>query len=94
MATTTRRGWPHASVPTRHASPPMLLLTLRGTPTLYYGDELGMTNGSIPREMIHDPAELKQPGIGMGRDPERTPMLWDASPHAGFTMASRGCLST
>lgn len=63
----------------------MLLLTLRGTPTLYYGDELGMTNGNIPPNMVHDPAEKNQPGIGMGRDPERTPMLWDASPHAGFS---------
>jgi alpha-glucosidase len=65
----------------------MLLLTLRGTPTLYYGDELGMTNGIIPPEKVHDPAELKQPNIGMGRDPERTPMLWDATSHAGFSSA-------
>ena len=63
----------------------MLLLTLRGTPTLYYGDELGMTNGTIPPNQVHDPAELNQPGIGMGRDPERTPMLWDATANAGFT---------
>ncbi|WP_213803699.1 alpha-amylase family glycosyl hydrolase [Granulicella sp. dw_53] len=63
----------------------MLLLTLRGTPTLYYGDELGMTDGSIHPDQVRDPAELNQPGIGMGRDPERTPMLWDNSPVAGFT---------
>jgi alpha-glucosidase len=63
----------------------MLLLTLRGTPTMYYGEELGMTNGRIMPEQVRDPAEKNQPGIGMGRDPERTPMLWDASPNAGFT---------
>ena len=63
----------------------MLLLTLRGTPTLYYGDELGMTDGVIPRNEIRDAAERNQPGIGMGRDPERTPMLWNNSANAGFT---------
>jgi alpha-glucosidase len=63
----------------------MLLLTLRGTPTLYYGDELGMVDGRIPPDEVQDPAEKNQPGIGMGRDPERTPMLWDNSANAGFT---------
>jgi alpha-glucosidase len=64
----------------------VLLLTLRGTPTLYYGDEIGMIDGEIPPDQVQDPAELRQPGIGQGRDPERTPMQWDLSlPHAGFT---------
>ncbi len=63
----------------------MLLLTLRGTPTLYYGDELGMENVPIPPERAHDPWELHNPGLGLGRDPERTPMQWDTSPNAGFT---------
>ena len=64
----------------------VLLLTLRGTPTLYYGDEIGMTDGDIAPDQIQDPAELRQPGIGQGRDPERTPMQWDSSlPNAGFT---------
>ena len=64
----------------------VLLLTLRGTPTLYYGDEIGMTDGRIPPDAIRDPAELRQPGIGQGRDPERTPMQWDGSlPNGGFT---------
>jgi alpha-glucosidase len=64
----------------------VLLLTLRGTPTLYYGDEIGMTDGHIAPEQIRDPAELRQPGIGQGRDPERTPMQWDGSqPNCGFT---------
>jgi glycosidase len=63
----------------------MLLLTLRGTPTIYYGDEIGMTDVSIPAEEIKDPRELREPGVGLGRDPVRTPMAWDASPHGGFS---------
>jgi alpha-glucosidase len=63
----------------------MLLLTLRGTPTLYYGDEIGMQNVLIPPELVQDPWELNVPGLGLGRDPERTPMQWDGSPNAGFT---------
>ena len=60
----------------------MLLLTLRGTPTIYYGEELGMEDAWIPSEHIQDPWEKKAPGIGVGRDPERTPMLWDGSANA------------
>ena len=64
----------------------MLLLTLRGTPTLYYGDELGLPDTPIPPGRVQDPAELRQPGIGLNRDPVRTPMPWTgAAPHAGFT---------
>jgi alpha-glucosidase len=63
----------------------MLLLTLRGTPTMYYGDEIGMTDALIPEAEVQDPAEKNEPGKGMGRDPERTPMQWDSSPSAGFT---------
>jgi alpha-glucosidase len=63
----------------------MLLLTLPGTLTMYYGEEIGMTNVPISPEQVQDPAEKNQPGIGMGRDPERTPMPWDGSPLAGFT---------
>ncbi|HRE47027.1 MAG TPA: alpha-amylase family glycosyl hydrolase [Aggregatilineales bacterium] len=62
-----------------------LLLTLRGTPTIYYGDELGMLDGVIPPEKEQDPWGLRMPGLGLGRDPERTPMQWDTSPNAGFT---------
>jgi alpha-glucosidase len=63
----------------------MLLLTLRGTPTIYYGDEIGMHDVEIPPELVQDPLEKNEPGIGVGRDPERTPMQWDSSPNAGFT---------
>ena len=63
----------------------MLLLTLRGTPTLYYGDELGMEDVPIAPDQVQDPAELNEPGKGRGRDPERSPMLWVNAPNAGFT---------
>jgi alpha-glucosidase len=65
----------------------MLLVTLRGTPTCYYGDEIGMENVPIPPEKIQDPPAVNQPEIAhlVGRDPERTPMQWDASPNAGFS---------
>ena len=63
----------------------MLLLTLRGTPTLYYGDELGLTDVPIPPERVQDPWELRVPGFGFGRDPVRTPMPWDNARHGGFT---------
>ena len=68
----------------------MLLLTLRGTPTLYYGDELGMEHVPIPPDEIQDPFEKLDPGRGQGRDPQRTPMQWDGSePSAGPRAARR-----
>jgi alpha-glucosidase len=66
----------------------MLLLTLRGTPTMYYGDEIGMHNVEIPPELAHDPQERGHPGQGLGRDPERTPMQWSDGPNAGFSSGS------
>ena len=63
----------------------MMLLTLRGTPTLYYGDEIGMRDVPIPADRVRDPFERNVPGLGLGRDPGRTPMQWDGSPHGGFT---------
>jgi alpha-glucosidase len=66
----------------------MLLLTLRGTPTIYYGDELGMPQVEIPRHRVCDPFERNVPGIGVGRDGCRTPMQWDASANAGFSNAA------
>jgi alpha-glucosidase len=60
----------------------VLLLTLRGTPTLYYGDELGMRNVPIPPDEVKDPQGLNG---GESRDPQRTPMQWDGGPNAGFT---------
>jgi len=65
----------------------MLLLTLRGTPTLYQGDELGIGQVNIPADRIRDTQDLRQPGLGLGRDGSRTPMPWDESPRAGFSTA-------
>ncbi len=65
----------------------MLLLTLRGTPTLYQGDEIGIGKVTIPSDRIRDPQDLRQPGMGLGRDRSRTPMPWDATPNAGFSTA-------
>ena len=65
----------------------MLLLTLRGTPTLYQGDELGIGKITVPPDRVRDPKELREPGIGLGRDPSRTPMAWDSSTNAGFSNA-------
>lgn len=62
----------------------MMLLTLRGTPTLYYGDEIGLENGDIKPEQMHDPQGLNL-GVERTRDVCRTPMQWDAAPHAGFS---------
>ncbi|MGE5308712.1 MAG: alpha-amylase family glycosyl hydrolase [Deltaproteobacteria bacterium] len=56
----------------------MLLLLLRGTPTMYYGDEIGMSDVMIPRRNMLDPAEQQ-------RDPQRTPMQWGSGRAAGFT---------
>lgn len=63
----------------------LLLLTLRGTPTMYYGDELGMRDVTIPADRIQDPLEKNVPGLGLGRDPCRTPLQWNNSANAGFT---------
>jgi alpha-glucosidase len=60
----------------------MLLLTLRGTPIVYYGDEIGMTD--VPVDVPRDPVARLTPGIGAGRDPERSPMRWTSAVHGGF----------
>jgi alpha-glucosidase len=64
----------------------MLLLTLRGTPTLYYADELGIARVPIPPEATQDRWEKNEPGLGLSRDPCRTPFQWDSTPNAGFTL--------
>jgi alpha-glucosidase len=66
----------------------MLLLTLRGTPTLYYGDEIGMHQVAIAPDQVRDPFEKNVPGIGVGRDGCRTPMQWDATAYAGFSTSA------
>ena len=68
----------------------ILLLTLRGTPTVYYGEELGMHNVKIPKNKIQDPPALNMSEIAdlVGRDPERTPMQWNSEVNAGFNNGS------
>lgn len=63
----------------------MLLLTLRGTPTLYYGDELGMGDTHIPPDRIKDPWARNEPEASFNRDEARTPMQWTAEPFGGFS---------
>jgi alpha-glucosidase len=64
----------------------MLLLTLRGTPVLLYGDELGMVDQPVPRERQRDRFGLLYDG-GVSHDPARTPMPWSAEPNGGFSPA-------
>jgi len=61
----------------------MLLLTLRGTPTVYYGDEIAMQEAAIAPDQFRDPLGKTVPGLG--RDGCRTPMQWDSTAHAGFS---------
>lgn len=59
-------------------------LTLPGMIFIYYGEELGMTNGIIPPDKVMDPGATGDPEA-VGRDPERTPMQWTAGTFAGFS---------
>jgi alpha-glucosidase len=61
---------------------------LRGTPTLYYGDEIGMHDVAIRPDQVRDPFEKNVPGLGLGRDPVRTPMQWNRERNAGFTIGN------
>jgi alpha-glucosidase len=63
----------------------MLLFTLPGTPIFLSGDEIGLPNAEIPNGFARDPFEIRVPGYGLNRDPERAPMQWDGSNKAGFT---------
>jgi len=64
----------------------VMLLTLKGTPFIYYGDELGMVNARIPRKQIRDRYGKMIWPVFMGRDRGRTPMQWNDSAGAGFTL--------
>ena len=63
----------------------LMHLTMRGTPFLYYGDEIAMPDVDVPPAMQRD--EMAAPPVRDSRDPERTPMQWNHSPHGGFTSA-------
>lgn len=62
-----------------------LLISLRGTPFLYYGEEIGMANGRIPKKMIQDPWGRRYWPFHKGRDGCRTPMQWNDTHQGGFT---------
>jgi alpha-glucosidase len=63
----------------------MLLMTIRGTPFLFAGDEIGSEQVPIPSERIQDPFEKLVKGFDLGRDPERAPLRWDDTDEGGFT---------
>ncbi len=62
-----------------------MLLTMRGTPFLYYGEEIGMRDISLKRSEIMDPPGKKYWPFNKGRDGCRSPMQWDDSVNAGFS---------
>lgn len=64
-----------------------LLLTSRGTPFLYYGDEIAMKNGRVARHELRDPVGIRFWPLTVSRDPARTPMLWSNAAHAEFSTA-------
>jgi alpha-glucosidase len=64
-----------------------MLLTLRGTPFLYYGEEIGMSCRRIPRARLRDPIGIRYWPFHPGRDVARTPMQWSAAEGAGFSVA-------
>ncbi len=63
----------------------ILLLTMHGTPFIYYGEEIGMHNARIARRHLRDPLGKKFWPLFAGRDRARTPMQWDAAEGGGFT---------
>jgi alpha-glucosidase len=63
----------------------VLLFTLRGTPFVYYGEELGMQDAQLRYRDLRDPYTKRFWPFRTGRDPARTPMQWDGSAQAGFT---------
>ena len=63
----------------------VLLLTIKGTPFIYYGEEIGMTNGKQKKNQIVDPLGKRFWPFFKGRDRARTPMQWTSGRNAGFS---------
>jgi alpha-glucosidase len=64
-------------------------LTLRGTPVMYYGEEIGMENNDPKRkEDVKDPIGKLGWPMDKGRDGERTPMQWKNEPNSGFSKSA------
>lgn len=79
------RGLSEAESDARARIVAALLLLTRGTPFLYYGEEIGLPEGRLSRSEIRDPVGLRYWPFNKGRDGARTPMAWTAGPQAGFT---------
>ena len=62
-----------------------MLLTLRGTPVLYQGDEIGLGDVKVAHEDMRDPLGVRYFPYYEGRDAGRTPMPWNPAPGGGFT---------
>ena len=92
-ATTTGRASPRASGPRRRASRRCCSSRCAARRRFTTATSSACANVSIPPGEVQDPFERRVPGLGLGRDPVRTPMQWSAAPQAGFTAAGRGCLS-
>jgi alpha-glucosidase len=63
----------------------LMLMTLRGTPVLYQGDEIGQGNATLAQEDLRDPLGVRYWPYYEGRDAGRTPMRWTGAPGGGFT---------
>ena len=84
ISRSSSRYWPNEQ-DDRAKVAAVMLLTLRGTPFLYYGEEIGMRNISLKRDEILDPPGKKYWPIYKGRDVCRSPMQWNNTPYAGFS---------
>lgn len=60
----------------------LMMLTLRGTPFLYYGEEIGMPEQRVPRQHLQDPVGIQYWPLHPGRDGCRRPMMWNKNPQA------------
>lgn len=79
---------PEADLPAFARTMLTLLLTLRGTPFLYQGEELGLPQGHVPFDRLRDPEAIAFWPEAIGRDGARTPIPWTHDrPHAGFSDA-------
>ena len=86
-----RRGFTYKAYEERKAVAKLLaglLLTQRGTPFIYYGEEIGMLDGAIPHKAMQDPLGKKYWPLHPGRDRSRTPMQWEPAVYGGFSSAS------
>jgi alpha-glucosidase len=82
---TISSGWFHTFQDEKAKVKATLLLTLKGTPFMYYGEEIGLRNVKIPKNKIKDPLGKRFWPLYQGRDGARTPMQWNNSINEGFS---------